>query len=75
MDTENKDYAWLLLSLVTVHVPVQDPHFVMEYFNTSIHMPEGVSNRMTCSVFLADINDTYVQRAGIQRYLLLKSLP
>ena len=40
--TENNDSAWLLLNLITNHVPLQDPHFVMEYFNTSIHTPEGV---------------------------------
>ena len=41
--TSNNDHAWLLLSLITVHIPLHDPHFVMEYFNSSIHTPEGVS--------------------------------
>lgn len=40
--TENNDLAWLLLSLISGHVSIADPHFVMEYFNTSIHTPEGV---------------------------------
>ncbi len=43
VNTENNDNAWLLLSLVTAHLPLQDPHFVMDYFKTSIHTPEGVS--------------------------------
>ena len=42
MNTENGNAAWLLFSLVTPHLPLPDPHFVMDYFNTSIHTPEGV---------------------------------
>ena len=42
MNTENGNAAWLLFSLVTPHLPLSDPHFVMDYFNTSIHTPEGV---------------------------------
>lgn len=40
--TENGNAAWLLLALVSGHVPLQDPQYVMDYFNTSIHTPEGV---------------------------------
>eukprot|EP00095_Tigriopus_kingsejongensis_P003824 maker-scaffold2482_size15237-snap-gene-0.3 protein:Tk03824 transcript:maker-scaffold2482_size15237-snap-gene-0.3-mRNA-1 annotation:"condensin-2 complex subunit d3" len=40
--TENNDLTWLILSLISGHVTIPDPHFVMEYFNTSIHTPEGV---------------------------------
>ena len=32
----------MLLALVTGHLPLQDPQYVMEYFNNSIHTPEGV---------------------------------
>jgi hypothetical protein len=42
VNTDNSNAAWLLLSLITPHIPLRDPHFVMEYFNTSIHTPEGV---------------------------------
>ena len=42
VNTENGNAAWLLFSLVTPHLPLSDPHFVMDYFNTSIHTPEGV---------------------------------
>lgn len=42
IDTENSNAAWLLMALVTGHVPLQDPQYVMEYFNNSIHTPEGV---------------------------------
>ena len=42
IDTENSNSAWLLMALVTGHVPLQDPKYVMEYFNHSIHTPEGV---------------------------------
>ncbi len=42
IDTENSNAAWLLFTLVTPHVPLIDPHFVMEYFRNSIHTPEGV---------------------------------
>lgn len=45
VNTENNESTWLLLSLISAHVPLPDPHFVMEYFNTSIHTPEGVSIR------------------------------
>ena len=40
--SEHSNYAWCLLALVSGHVPLKDPQFVMEYFNTSIHTPEGV---------------------------------
>ncbi len=40
--TGNNDHAWLLLSLVTVYLPLQDPHFVMDYFKGTIHTPQGV---------------------------------
>ncbi len=40
--TENNEHAWLVLSLVTVHLPLQDPHFVMSYFKDTVHSPEGV---------------------------------
>ena len=30
------------MASVTGHVPLQDPQYVMEYFNNSIHTPEGV---------------------------------
>lgn len=42
IDTENNDKAWLLLSLIAAHVPLQDPNFVMDYFISSIRTPEGV---------------------------------
>ena len=41
-NSENADFAWLLLALVSGHVRMDDPGFVMDYFNTSIHTPEGV---------------------------------
>merc|ERR1712223_2020805 len=40
--SQYSNYAWLLLALVSGHVPLKDPQFVMEYFNNSIHTPEGV---------------------------------
>lgn len=42
IDTENSNSAWLCLALITGHVPLQDPAYVMDYFNDSIHTPEGV---------------------------------
>ena len=39
---ENSNFAWLLLALVSGHVHLEDPQFVMDYFNDSIHTPEGV---------------------------------
>ena len=39
---ENSNYAWLLLALVSGHVHLEDAQFVIDYFNTSIHTPEGV---------------------------------
>ena len=41
-EAENMDFAWLLLALVSGHVHLEDPHFVMDYFNLTIHAPEGV---------------------------------
>ena len=40
--TENANSAWLLLAQITGHVPLQDPQYVMDFFNNSIHTPEGV---------------------------------
>merc|ERR550532_1181814 len=42
LDTENSNSAWLLLALITSHVPLDNPKYVMEYFERSIHTPEGV---------------------------------
>eukprot|EP00092_Neocalanus_flemingeri_P019653 GFUD01021285.1.p1 GENE.GFUD01021285.1~~GFUD01021285.1.p1 ORF type:complete len:1759 (-),score=675.16 GFUD01021285.1:47-5323(-) len=40
--TDHNGPAWMLLGLISTHVPCKDPHMVMEYFNTSISTPEGV---------------------------------
>lgn len=39
---DNSSYAWLLLALISGHLAIEDPMFVMDYFNASIHAPEGV---------------------------------
>merc|ERR1719322_546086 len=40
--SQNTSHAWLLLGLVSAHIPLKDPQFVMDYFISSIHEPQGV---------------------------------
>lgn len=42
VDSDNANSAWLLLALITGHVPLENPQYVMQFFNNSIHTPEGV---------------------------------
>ena len=43
VETNHMDVGcWMLLGLISAHMPYKDPHMVMEYFNTSINTPEGV---------------------------------
>ncbi len=66
--------AWLLLALVTGHLPLQDPHYVMEYFNNSIHTPEGVglyTLLQVLRVLLASVSQLDAQdRKSLQKDLV-----
>ena len=40
--SENNGSTWMLLGLISAHVPCKDPGMVMDYFNNSVVNPEGV---------------------------------
>jgi TolA-binding protein len=40
--TERNGPAWMLLGLISAHIPCKDPQSVMEYFSRYIKEPEGV---------------------------------
>ncbi|TRY62148.1 hypothetical protein TCAL_11306, partial [Tigriopus californicus] len=71
--TENNDLAWLLLSLISAHVSIADPHFVMEYFNTSIHTPEGVG-LYTLQQVLRVLFSSVIRLSSEEQRLLQKDL-
>ena len=64
----------MLLALVTGHLPLQDPHYVMEYFNNSIHTPEGVglyTLLQVLRVLLASVSQLDAQdRKSLQKDLV-----
>lgn len=74
IDTENSNSAWLLLALITGHIPLQDPQYVMEYFNNSIHTPEGVglyTLLQVLRVLLASVSKLkQEQRKSLQKDLI-----
>ena len=40
--SEHNGPAWMLIGLITAHIPCKDPGTVMDYFNDAIANPEGV---------------------------------
>ena len=72
--TERNGPAWMLLGLISAHVPCKDPHMVMEYFNTSINTPEGVglyTLLQVLKVLFASVSRlSEADRASLQENLL-----
>ncbi|CAB4055927.1 NCAPD3 [Lepeophtheirus salmonis] len=75
INTENNDRAWFLLAVITNHVPLQDPHFVMEYFNASIHTQQGVGLYtliQVLSVLLSSVSRLSIEeQKNLQKDLVL----
>ena len=55
LESANKDSAWLLLALISGHVPLKDPQFAMTFFNESIHTEAGVRSLAVLTIIKLEL--------------------